>query len=442
MDLSAMPEPPLAPTRRRWFLAFILAALGAVLLAALASPLEAQRRKKEPDIIKPPEEDIVRPVIARPADNKPPPEYQGKAPYAVLMDADTGAVLYQLQADEAIPPASMSKLMTLAVIFRALKLGQVKLENEFAMSVNAWRRGGAPSGTSAMMVPVNHRVKLDELIQGIAVQSGNDASIAVAEGMAGSEEVFATLLNSEARRIGLRRSTFRNATGLHNPEHLMSLRDIAEASRFLIREYPEYYHYFGQREFRYRHHKFSNRNPLLFLNMGVDGLKTGQLGQIGLGLAASAKVNDRRLIVVVHGLKNPIERREEAKKLLEWGFRSFSTHRIFDAGEQITSARVFGAKKVFVPLVGKGDVHIVLPRAALKHQLRAQVVYQGPLKPPLKEGDQVGILRVTTHWQGAREPTSVNEIPLYAAEDVPSAGAVWRGIDAIMHLGGRWVKLL
>ncbi|MEQ1716740.1 MAG: D-alanyl-D-alanine carboxypeptidase family protein, partial [Hyphomicrobium sp.] len=211
-----------------------------------------------------------------------------KAPRAILVDAGNGAVLFQQKADELAPPASMSKLMTLAVLFKAIKAGQVKGSDELVMSVNAWRKGGAPSGTSAMMVPVNTKATVDDLIKGIIIQSGNDACIAVAEALGGSEAAFAKAMTEEARRIGLPKSTFTNATGLHDDNHLMTVRELALLARFIQTEYPEHYAVFGQKEFVYRTHKFYNRNPLLFLGIGADGLKTGHTKEAGFGLVGSA----------------------------------------------------------------------------------------------------------------------------------------------------------
>ena len=222
--------------------------------------------------------------VARAADSA----FTTKAPRAILMDAETGAILFQQNADQLAPPASMSKLMTLAVLFRAIKSGRIKTTDEFMMSVNAWRNGGAPSGTSAMMVPVNIKATVNELIQGIAVQSGNDASMCVAEGMAGSEAAFARMMNEEARRIGLTKSTFANSTGLGDPNHMMTARELAMLARYIISEYPEFYPVFAQKEFLYRKHKFINRNPLLFANIGADGLKTGHIAASGYGLVGSA----------------------------------------------------------------------------------------------------------------------------------------------------------
>ncbi len=356
-----------------------------------------------------------------------------KARQALLLDVASGAVMFERDADERVPPASMSKLMTLAVIFRALKAGQIKLDDEFTMSENAWRNGGAPSGTSAMMVPINTREKLSELLLGIIVQSGNDAAMAIAEGIAGSESAFAELMNAEAKRIGLTNSTFRNATGLFHPEHLMTARDLARLAVHLITAYPEYYPMFAEKEFKYRRHKFANRNPLVFLDIGVDGLKTGHLKVSGHGLVASARQGDRRLVLVMNGLETANDRRDEGRRLLEWGFRGFNTFKLFDADEVVGQARVWGGEKLYVPLVGKGDVTVVLPRFPPNQRLRAELFYKGPLKPPLKKGDEVAKLRVTS-TSGA-----TNEVPLYAAEAVERAGIVRRGLDSLAHLATSWI---
>jgi len=363
-------------------------------------------------------------------------EFAPKARYAVLMDADSGAILYQHNADELMSPASMSKLMTLAVLFKALKAGQLKPTDEFVMSANAWRKGGAPSGTAAMMVPVNQKARLDELIQGIIVQSGNDACISIAEGMAGSEEAFAKLMNEEAQRIGLRKSTFRNPTGLYHPEHLMTARELAHLARHIIKQYPEYYPIFSQKEFQYRKHKFVNRNPLLFLTIGAEGMKTGYIKESGYGMVATAKQEERRIIAVVAGLLTPEARKAEAVRLIEWGFKNFTEAKLFNSGETIGQVRVWGGDRMFVPVAAKdGDVTIVLPKFPANQKLKAEIVYQGPLKSPIAKGEQVGVLRVTS------SASAVNEIPLYAAEDVKPAGVVRRGLDTLVHLAFRWVLL-
>lgn len=360
--------------------------------------------------------------------------FKPRAKHAILMDAQTGAIMFQHNADVLSPPASMSKLMTMAVVFKALKEGQLKLEDEFLVSENAWRNGGAPSRTSAMFVPINTRATLDQLLKGIAVQSGNDASIAIAEGMAGSEDAFARLMQTEARRIGLTKSTFRNATGLPKDGHLMTARELALLAKYIVDTYPEYYEMFAIKRFKYRKHRFINRNPLVFLDIGADGLKTGYTKESGYGVVGSAVKDGRRLIVVVSGLKSKSERKDEARKLLEWGFRSFAEFPIFDPEEVVGQARVWGGEQFYVPLEGNGEVKVILPRFPARQKLKAKIIYDGPLKPPVREGDQVAKLRVTS------STGAVNEIPLYAAQDVEEGGVIRKGFDSLLYLAFRWVS--
>jgi D-alanyl-D-alanine carboxypeptidase (penicillin-binding protein 5/6) len=354
-----------------------------------------------------------------------------KAPRAILIDAATGSTLFQERADEPAPPASMSKLMTLAVLFRAMKEGRIQKTDEFTMSVNAWRNGGAPSGTSAMMVPVNTKVTVDELIQGIAIQSGNDAAMCVAENMAGSIAAFAHMMNEEAKRIGLTKSTFANASGLPDPHQLMSARDLATLARYIIDEYPDYYQVFAQKEFRYRNHRFINRNPLLFLNVGADGLKTGHTVAAGYGLVGSAVQDGKRLIVVVSGFEKADQRKEEALKLLNLGFKSFSAVRLFDANEVIGQARVWGGKVWYVPLAAKEDVMFTVPKYPANQRISAEIVYKAPLKPPVKKGDQVATLKLLS------STSATAELPLYATEDVQKGGIVREGLDSLVLMALR-----
>jgi D-alanyl-D-alanine carboxypeptidase (penicillin-binding protein 5/6) len=362
-------------------------------------------------------------------------DFTTKARNAILMDATSGATLFQLRPDEMISPASMSKLMTAVMVFKALKSGKLKASDEFVMSVNAWRNGGAPSGTSAMMVPLNQKARLDELLQGIIVQSGNDAAMCIAEGIAGSEAAFAKLMTEEGVRIGLKNSTFQNATGLHHPGHLTTARDLAVLARHIIREYPDYYAMFGQKEFLYRKHRFINRNPLLFGNLGVEGMKTGYIKEAGYGMVVTAQQDGRRLVAVVAGLATADERKSEAQKILDWGFKSFTGHRVFDAGETVGQVRVWGGNRMFVPLIGQGDVSIWLPRFPANQRLKAEIVYNGPLKAPIQKGDVVAQLRVTS-TSGA-----INEVPLVAAEHIDRAGVIRRGLDTLVHMALKWVLL-
>ncbi|MBS0242697.1 MAG: D-alanyl-D-alanine carboxypeptidase [Proteobacteria bacterium] len=355
-----------------------------------------------------------------------------KAERVVLMDAESGAVLFQQNGDELAPPASMSKLVTLAVVFRALKAGEIKLDDEIKVTVNAWRKGGAPSRTSAMFIPVGTKEKLDTLLQGMIVQSANDATIAIAEHIAGNEPNFVRLMEDEARRIGLKEATFGNSTGLPDERQRMTARELALVARFLMKEYPEQYPRFGQKELQYRKYKFPNRNPLLGID-GVDGMKTGSLQEAGYGVVASANRDGRRLILVMAGLDKKTELKTEGQKLFDWGFASLSDGRLFDDGEVVASARVWGGDRMWVPLVGKGPISIVMPKYPANQKIKAELIYMRPLKTPIKKGDQVATLRVTT-----LASQSVSEVPLYAAEEVKPGGLVRRGMDTIFQLALGW----
>ncbi len=357
--------------------------------------------------------------------------FQSKAKFAILMDGKTGSVLYEKNADSLMPPASMSKMMTLAIIFSEMKKGNLKLDDEIFISENAWRNGGAPSGTAAMFASINSKVSLLDIIQGIVVQSGNDACIAIAEHLAGSEAAFAQRMNDYGRKIGLKKSTFRNATGLPNPDHLMTARDIALLSVHLIAEYPEYYQYFAQKEFKYKRYRFYNRNTLINLNIGVDGLKTGYTKEAGYGIAVSAKRNDRRLVAVIGGMKSKNARVSAARRILEWGFNSFRKFQLFENEEIVTSLRVWGGDKSYVKVIGKDGVQIYLPSFG-PQKLKSSVVYKGPLKPPIKKGDQIATFRVVT------ENGAASEAPLYAAEDIAPSSFIWQGVDSLFFLAFGW----
>lgn len=364
-------------------------------------------------------------------------QFTTNARQAFLMDAETGAVLFQKNADDLVPPASMSKLMTLAVLFKALKEGRVKLDEQWSVSEHAWRTGGGPSGTSAMFLPIKGRATVNDLIQGLIVQSGNDAAIVVAEAMGKSELGFAQMMTDYARQVGMPKSTFSNATGLPQPEHLMTARELGILARHLQTEFPDYYAWFAQKEYKYGRHKFINRNPLLFLNQGFDGLKTGYVDEAGYGIVASAVRDDRRLIGVMNGLSSKEERKTEMAKLVDWGFKSFAPHKLYDKDEKVGEARVWGGSRMNVSLVGNGDVSVLMPRFAQgKPKFTAEIVYKGPLKAPIKRGDQVAVLRVTS------QVGSVSEVPLVAAEDIERSSVWARGFDSLVHMAFfRWVPL-
>ena len=359
--------------------------------------------------------------------------FESKARHAILIEHGSNAILYEKDADVLLQPASMSKLMTLAVVFKELKAGTLQMTDSFVMSEHAWRTGGAPSRTAAMFVPINKSATISQLIQGIIVQSGNDAAIAIAEGIAGSEAAFAEMMTKEARRIGLTKSTFGNPTGLSHPEQLMTAREIAELSSYLIATYPEYYKMFAQKRFKYRRHRFINRNRLVFSKIGVDGLKTGYTKAAGFGVAVSAVRGERRLIAVVSGLTTKKERWAEARRIIEWGFSGFGNFKLFEGDDVVGYARVWGGSQIYVPLIGRDPVIVSLPRYPANKKLRAEVVYQTPLKPPINKGQQVASLHVRSI-----NGTS-NKVPLYAAEDIEQAGTMRRVLDSIFHLAFGWI---
>src|SRR5438477_4213146 len=317
-------------------------------VAALALPAAAQAQKKD--------------------------EFQTSAPYAILIDAESGTVLFEKNADKLNPPASMSKLMTVEVVLHTIAEGKLKLADEMTISENAWRRGGAPSGGSAMFAALNSRVSVDNLLHGVMIQSGNDACIALAEGIAGSELAFSELMNRRAREIGLTQSHFTNSTGIHEPDHVMTVRELAKLAQHIIKTYPDAYKIYGEREFTWNKVRQQNRNPLLALNIGADGLKTGYTKEAGYGLTASAVNNGLRLIAVGNGFKSIKERAEEARKLMEWGFRAFESRQLFAQGETVGEAKLYGGAKSRVALVSATPVRLLVPRA-LSEKLSAKVVY-------------------------------------------------------------------
>jgi serine-type D-Ala-D-Ala carboxypeptidase (penicillin-binding protein 5/6) len=362
-----------------------------------------------------------------------PGNFETKAKHAILMDADAGLVFYEKDPDTLMPPASMSKLMTLAVAFRELQAGRIKLEDQLKVSEHAWRTGGAPSGSSAMFAPLNSSVSVEDLIQGITVQSGNDSCIILAEGISGSEEAFVKEMNKYAKEIGLTKSHFENSTGLPADGHVMTARELAFLANYLIKKFPEYYHYFGEKQYTFNKHTFNNRNPLIFADLGVDGLKTGFIEEAGYGLVASAKRGDQRVILVVSGLDSKKDREEEPRKLLEWGFKSFKPFRLFDQGETVSDALVWGGTRHYVPLVGDHNIDIILPTNS-SGKVTAQIVYDGPIKAPIRKGDQVAVLRVT-----AADTAATNDIPLFAGEDIGQSNFAMRGLDSLMVLAFGWM---
>lgn len=354
-------------------------------------------------------------------------DFQTAAPYAILIDAASGTVLYEKGADVATAPSSMAKLMTTEVVFNEIKQNHIKLDDEYIVSEDAWRRGGAPSHTSSMFAPIHSRVRVEDLLQGAIIQSGNDACITLAEGIAGSEPAFVEMMNARARQLGMTKSYFTNSTGLPDPAQKVTVRELARLARHIIRTYPNFYRIYGEHEFTWNKIRQQNRNPLLTMNIGADGLKTGFTQEGGYGLVGSAVQNALRLIVVVNGLKSAKDRAEEAKKLLEFGFRGFDQRSLFAEGQVIGYARLYGGASISVPLVGEGATGVLMPKNS-QDRLAAKIVYSGPVPAPVKQGQPIGNLEVY------RGDNAVAEIPLFAAENVDRGSLPRRAFDAASEL--------
>ena len=353
--------------------------------------------------------------------------YQTAAPHAILIEAESGTVLFEKSADDLIPPASLSKLMTQEVVFNEIKQGRLTPTTEFIVSTNAWRRGGAPSHTSSMFIPIHSKVSIDDLLHGAIIQSANDACITLAEGISGNESTFAELMTKRARELGLTKSTFGNSTGLPDPRQLMTARELAKLARHIVQTYPDYYKYYSEREFTWNKIRQYNRNPLLAMNIGADGLKTGFTKEAGYGLVGSAVQNELRLIVVVNGLRSEKERADEAKKMLEWGFHSFQSGLLFADGQEIAQAKVYGGAQGSVPLTAGKEVRLMVPRGS-RDKIIARVVYSGPVRAPVQQGQKIGTLKV---WRGE---FVVLEVPLQAAESVDTGSMPRRAFDAATEL--------
>src|ERR1700677_1200993 len=327
--------------------------------------------------------------------------FQTSVPNALLLDPDSKGVLFEK--------------------------GCLKLTDEFTVSENACRKGGAPSHGSTMFAAIHSRISLDDLIHGIIVDSANDACIAIAEGVAGNEAAFGALLTKRAREIGLQKSNFTNATGYSEPNLRVTGRELAQLARHIMQTYPEFYPYFAEREFTWDKIRQQNRNPLLAMGIGADGLKTGETSEAGFNLVGSAVVDNFRLIAVVTGARSDKERADEARKLLDFGFHGFEARILFAEGQSIGEAKVFGGDTSYVPLVGPGTISVMMPRNGGEH-LIARVVYNGPIPAPVSKGQNIGKLRV---WRGENLAL---EVPLQAADDVGPGSMSRRAMDAATEL--------
>ena len=338
---------------------------------------------------------------------------------AYMVDMKTGHILLEKDAEVSMPPASMSKLMTLYLVFDRLKDGRLSLDDEFTVSERAWREGGAASGSSTMFLEPRQKVRVEDLIKGIIIQSGNDACIVVAEALAGSEKNFAIEMTEKARELGMENSTFANATGWPDPGQRMTAHDLAILAKSLISEFPEYYKFFAEKNFEYNGIRQSNRNPLLFKTMGADGLKTGHTSEAGYGLTSSAIRDGRRLILVVNGLNSVRARSAESERLIEWGFREFNNYSLFKKGQEVSSAELWLSDKQSVGLVIDQDVEITLPRKS-RRDMKVTVQYDGPIPAPITKGQELAKVVIS-----APDVDSIT-IPLYAAEEAGRLGFVGR----------------
>ena len=350
-------------------------------------------------------------------------------PSAILLDPDSDSILVNKNAEQLVEPASLAKLMTLEYLFNEIKQGHVKLDDQFIISENAWRKGGAPSHDSTMFAAIHSRVAVSDLIQGIIVDSANDACIAVAEALAGNESAFGQLLTKRAREIGLQNSVFTNATGMSDPNMHVTARDMAELARHIIQAYPDFYPDFAQRDYTWDKIHQTSRNPLLGMGIGADGLKTGETAEAGFNLVGSAVSDNFRLIVVVTGARSDADRANEAKKMLDFGFHGFESRVLFAEGQTIGEAKVFGGDSSYVPLVGPGLIRVMVPHDNNGDQrLIAHIVYTGPVPAPISKGQTIGELKV---WRG---DDLALDVPLQAADDVGVGSMSQRAMDGATEL--------
>ncbi|MEX1154921.1 D-alanyl-D-alanine carboxypeptidase family protein [Parvibaculum sp.] len=353
--------------------------------------------------------------------------FDTSAKFAILMDYETGDVLWGKNEDETMYPASMSKLMTLDVLFGAIREGSVSLEDEFIISEYAWRTGGAASGSSTMFADLNSSVPVKALLKSIIIQSGNDACIAVAEALSGSEEAFAIRMTERGKEIGLTNSVFKNATGWPHEEHVMTPRDLALLARHIIMEFPEFYPIFKERDFTWNGIRQGNRNPGLYLDPSVDGLKTGHTEAAGYGLTASAKRDGRRLILVLNGLPSERARGDETVRILDWGFRAFKNYKLVAAGTPVDNAPVWQGTYAEVPLVSTSDIDVILS-VDQRRDMKVSVAYESPIMAPVEAGQKIGVLKVETPDAPARE------FPLVAGGSVEKQGLISRALGSLMHM--------
>ena len=356
-----------------------------------------------------------------------PPVFETGAPRALLMDLDTGTILFEQKADEPFPPASLAKLMTARLVFRELAEGRLRAEGEMVVSTDAWRRGGAVSGNPNMLLTPNRVIKVDDVLNGLIVAVANDAALTLAQNLVGREEAFVEWMNAEARSLGLAATRYVNATGLPQPGQTTSLRDAATLAASLLRDFPENYPRFARRELDLGRQKIANRNPLLGMEIGADGLIAAFDKADGHMLVGSAQQEGRRLLVALSGVETLADRGLEARKLLDWGFRRFDIRTLFEKGAPIGDASVFGGAAISVPLRAVATIRLPVLRGS-EAGARLKLVYSGPVPAPIREGDRIGRLDVLVDGR------VIQSAPLEAASAVPEGNTLDRARDALLEL--------
>lgn len=361
-----------------------------------------------------------------------PTAFDTKAKQILLVDAETGSVLFSRAENEPIPPASLAKLMTMEVVAEAIAKGEISADTVYDVSEHAWRTGGAPSGTSTMFAALKSRIRVADLLQGVAVQLANDACIILGEGMAGSETAFAEKMTARARELGMPIATFRNATGLPDPQNRITMSELVTLTRHLHEAHPDLYRLYSQPEFEWNKILQRNKNPLIAAKVGVDGLATGFAEGYGFSLAASMQRGDRRVYLAMGGLETDKERTEESRKVFDWAMTAFEKRRIFADGEAIGEASVYGGATSHVALVAGGPVDVLLP-VNNPERLTARVVYKWPLRAPVEAGAEVGVVRL---WNGER---LLREVPVKTAGAVGQGTLASRALDALQELLFFWL---
>lgn len=348
--------------------------------------------------------------------------FESGAPFAILVEAESGSVLYEKNADQLTAPSNMLKLMTAEVVFNELKKGTIKPTDEYRVTEYAWRTGGAPAGASTMFAALKSQIKVEDLLRGLAVMSGNDSCIILAEGIAGNESAFTEMMTKRARELGLTQASFGNSSGISNPNNLMTVREIARLARHVIRNHPEFYPLFSEREFTWNKIRQQNRNPLINMMPGVDGFMSGQTKEGQFGMVASVQQSGLRLIAVVNGVNDSDDRNTETKKLIDWGYRNFESRPLFAANQVVGQAKVFGGEASSVGLKSPTPIRLMVQRSGAD-KIIARIVYTGPVRAPIEAGQQIGAIKV---WRG---DTVALEAPLYAEAAIGKGSMTQKAFD-------------